>query len=280
MKISVLSKAKRYATISIALIVCLLVSIIPTFAVTGNTESQVTANESVIARLAKTNDFTVKDKSQINRDLSVMKDLALPVNQIKDISRRKSKLIYSMKMTNDVTDDIVVSKAVNGDVELAITEGDLKNKLKICSNGDLFLDGEKIVIQEESSYSDNDSITNFRSKQAGWTSTPPSNIKSWKFRKETKKSHIYLNTKAGQISISALGIILFNAGWLGYVVSCASFIHTVGSDSKCLSLKRKTYDGIPKGYLAVKVVESAFTKANYKGKKKTVVQYGYNVPNV
>lgn len=54
-KISVLSKAKRYATISIALIVCLLVSIIPTFAVTGNTESQVTANESVIARLAKTN---------------------------------------------------------------------------------------------------------------------------------------------------------------------------------------------------------------------------------
>lgn len=85
MKISVLSKAKRYATISIALIVCLLVSIIPTFAVTGNTESQVTANESVIARLAKTNDFTVKDKSQINRDLSVMKDLALPVNQIKDI---------------------------------------------------------------------------------------------------------------------------------------------------------------------------------------------------
>lgn len=86
MKISVLSKAKRYATISIALIVCLLVSIIPTFAVTGNTESQVTANESVIARLAKTNDFTVKDKSQINRDLSVMKDLALPVNQIKDIS--------------------------------------------------------------------------------------------------------------------------------------------------------------------------------------------------
>ena len=161
-----------------------------------------------------------------------MKDLALPVNQIKDISRRESKLIYSMKMTNDVTDDIVVSKAVNGDVELAITEGDLKNKLKICSNGDLFLDGEKIVIQEESSYSDNDSITNF------------------------------------------------NAGWLGYVVSCASFIHTVGSDSKCLSLKRKTYDGIPKGYLAVKVVESAFTKANYKGKKKTVVQYGYNVPNV
>lgn len=143
-----------------------------------------------------------------------------------------------------------------------------KNKLKICSNGDLFLDGEKIVIQEESSYSDNDSITNFRSKQSGWTSTPPSNIKSWKFRKETKKSHIYLNTKAGQISISALGIILFNAGWLGYVVSCASFIHTVGSDSKCLSLKRKTYDGIPKGYLAVKVVESAFTKANYKGKKK------------
>lgn len=83
MKISVLSKAKRYATISIALIVCLLVSIIPTFAVTGNTESQVTANESVIARLAKTNDFTVKDKSQINRDLSVMKDLALPVNQIR-----------------------------------------------------------------------------------------------------------------------------------------------------------------------------------------------------
>lgn len=114
-----------------------------------------------------------------------MKDLALPVNQIKDISRRESKLIYSMKMTN-----------------------------------------------------------------------------------------------AGQISISALGIILFNAGWLGYVVSCASFIHTVESDSKCLSLKRKTYDGIPKGYLAVKVVESAFTKANYKGKKKTVVQYGYNVPNV
>ena len=84
MKISVLSKVKRYATISIALIVCLLVSIIPTFAVTGNTESQVTANESVIARLAKTNDLTVKDKSQINRDLSVMKDLALPVNQIKD----------------------------------------------------------------------------------------------------------------------------------------------------------------------------------------------------
>lgn len=117
-----------------------------------------------------------------------------------------------------------------------------------------------------------------------YTPDVPSNIKSWKFRKEfrkeTKKSHIYLNTKAGQISISALGIILFNAGWLGYVVSCASFIHTVGSDSKCLSLKRKTYDGIPKGYLAVKVVESAFTKANYKGKKKTVVQYGYNVPNV
>lgn len=88
MKISVLSKAKRYATISIALIVCLLVSIIPTFAVTGNTESQVTANESVIARLAKTNDFTVKDKSQINRDLSVMKDLALPVNQIKESNKR------------------------------------------------------------------------------------------------------------------------------------------------------------------------------------------------
>lgn len=139
-----------------------------------------------IARLAKTNDFTVKDKSQINRDLSVMKNLALPVNQIKDISRRESKLIYSMKMTNNVTDDIVVSKAVNGDVELAITEGDLKNKLKICSNGDLFLDGEKIVIQEESSYSDNDSITNFRSKQAGWTSTPPSNIKSWKFSLQIK----------------------------------------------------------------------------------------------
>lgn len=39
-----------------------------------------------------------------------MKDLALPVNQIKDISRRESKLIYSMKMTNDVTDDIVVSR--------------------------------------------------------------------------------------------------------------------------------------------------------------------------
>ena len=127
MKISVLSKAKRYATISIALIVCLQDSLITTFSVTGNTESQVIANESVIARLAKTNDFTVKDKSQINSDLSVMKDLALPVNQIKDISRRESKLIYSMKMTNDVTDDIVVSKAVNGDVELAITEGDLKN---------------------------------------------------------------------------------------------------------------------------------------------------------
>lgn len=221
--------------------------------------------------------YSYKDNATINSDINLLNSVGIMPNSVTLSDSKEGEFIYNA-VFGEYTNTIRISRPTDGSIIFDIKEGDIENTLIIKPDGEMVLDGERVKIFPNNSTKN--IINTPVAMSSSWSTTPPAGVTSWTYLRTVSDKSIFLNTPAGQLTTGAIGIILSQAGWLGYVYNVALFAHNVGAYSTCLSLKSLRYAGNPRYLLAYKVNQTLYTGKNFTGKSKTYVSYGYRVPNI
>ena len=67
----------------------------------------------------------------------------------KDVEIKDGKLTLHTKNSEDIVATMTVDKAVGKNYKIEIFEGDKHDTVEIDENGDMYLDGQKVIVEEE-----------------------------------------------------------------------------------------------------------------------------------
>lgn len=248
-----------------------------TFAGTDDTTQVATGEENTDAvadEIIDEGDYTVEQEDEIADDVDTLDELGIPAESIDKATEENGDIVYSVDAADGVTSDNIVGTDSNGSVSLDITEGTLHNEVVIEDSGRIYIDGKEIVVTEENDSQNNSNVIE-ASQSSKWSSRCPKTVKRWRYVTKFQRSKIYLNTRAGKLTIAALSVVLAGAGWVGYVYACAAFVREAGANTTALSLIRYKYQAVPNWHCLYKYVEYCYTKANYKGTRTSNITYNY-----
>lgn len=275
-----MKRNRKNAFISITLGMLLVFSTFAiAFAETDETSQVATGEENTDAvtdQIIAEGDYTIEQEDEIADDIDNLDSLGIPIDNIDDVSEEHEGMLYSVKMTNTVTDKINIDEQNNGDIVMDIDEGEnIHDELVVKENGDMYLDGNKIIVENESN---NENVT--PSIYYTWytASKVPSRIKNEPYGSYSRTwvcSNINLQKAIRDTSIGAiLGVVnggVPGAAWGGAAAAIQS-LRYIGGKSKHMSYMDYTARGKRhKNYLKRKKVLYAYAKFN--GKATTMYAY-------
>lgn len=226
------------------------------------------------------------DGRQIASDVELLNQLGLETSNIVDVEKSDDRFSYRFK--NDCLSDssIKVEKTLEGAIALDVTEGDLHNDVIFTPEGKIYLDGEEVVVTEENeviaTVADDVEPAQFVASKS--TKDPlngkatyyyygADKVKNLKFAKSIKD--IALET-----FISVVTAIMTKSGGLAVILTSSWYksLTNLSPYSKVMSISQKKYKPNKKDYIGkftgvAKVITTYYTKANYKGSKKSYASY-------
>ncbi len=289
---------KIRSLIGISLIVVLIVGSIPSiskielaFADDANDGVESLSSEPDLQRASQieaklVEDCTEGDSRRISSDVQLLSQLGLETGKIVDVEKTDDQFSYRFKNECLSDSSVKVEKTSQGDINLEVIEGDLHNEVVFTPEGKIYLDGEEVVVTEESDpiamASDNVEPAQFVASKS--TKDPlngkatyhyygADKVKSLKFAKSIKDLAL-------ETFISVVTVVMTKGGGIAVTLTSSAYKVLTGLSpySKVMSISQKKYKPNKKDYVGkftgvAKAVTTYYTKANYKGSKKTYTSY-------
>lgn len=102
--------------------------------------------DGVIKTLIDDNSELEIVEDEVQEDVEALDTVGLNCELIDDVKVDDGDVIYTFAYPDEITDEISVD-TINNDVVLNITEGTVHNEFRICEDGSMYLDGEKLQIK-------------------------------------------------------------------------------------------------------------------------------------
>lgn len=239
---------------------------------------------------------------EIYRDLEMIDSLGLNIEQIVNATVNADEMIqYDLELTDTITDTITVEKRDDAIIMNAV-EGENENELIIQDDGAIYLDGKRIVIEEDEENLEckddldyeNSSNINITQSTGGWywyeSGKAPdlakkASYKSYPTSPTSKCANLALHEAIKSIAIGVLVSILVN-----YLTGGSGAITLAGTGKDTLAgilTGFVSYDPTTKNLSAKYFVAKSknnnrcrkkkcyiYSKKNYKGKQSTTIEYG------
>lgn len=296
-----LRKLKRLTSITliVSLVVSSSVPYIRAKASSYNDTGEEVIDEVVEELIAKNQELEDMEDA-LYEDLEMLDTMGLDAETIVDTTvDGKETIVYDLKMTDIITDEVTVERSDDAIVIHAV-EDEKENELLVQDNGDIYLDGKKIIIDEDSvnngEHSEEEENFNADIIQStgGWhwyeSSKAPSKLKKAKYKPyptspTSKCSNIPLHNAICNVAISILVSLLvtYLSGGTGAIT-----LASAGKDSLAgIIAGFVTYDPNTKNFSAIYYIANCkdnnryrrkkcyiYSKKNYKGKKSVATEYG------
>lgn len=212
------------------------------------------------------------DFKAVVKDLHLLDKSGIPIDKIDKINVQSNSYVYEVCFKDNVKDEISVNKSDNGTVTLNIKENEISNEVVFYKNGEIYLDGKKVIIEEKVEPLHVSGIT--------YTKTPPREVKRWRdYSLNWVCSNIKTQTVLSKMSYGAI-IALLRASVAGSVaIACLSGaidqIKTKNPYSDKASYKIWVANSkVPSTSRYIKLKRILYGKANFKGEGEISYFYG------
>lgn len=146
-----LKRVKRLAGIILVLTLTLVETGIPYVNATEQVNVGEEVVDEVVEKLIDSNQEVESMEEEVYEDVETLNKVGLDIKDIESMEEASSgELVYNLEITDSVTDKISIDTLNNGTIIMNTTEGEIYNELIIQEDGKIFLDGNEVVIEEES----------------------------------------------------------------------------------------------------------------------------------
>ncbi|MDO4854900.1 MAG: hypothetical protein Q4A43_05795 [Coriobacteriia bacterium] len=226
------------------------------------------------------------DSNQISSDVQMLDQLGLETSNIVDVEKSENQFSYRFKNECLSDSSVKVEKTSQGVISLDVTEGDLHNDVVFTPSGKIYLDGEEVVVTEESeatvTVADNVEPAQFVASKS--TKDPLHGKATYYYYGADKVKSLKLAKSIKDLAleafISIVTAIMTKNGGLAVTVTSYGYkaLTSLSPYSKVMSISQKKYKPNKKDYAGkftgvAKAVTTYYTKANYKGSKKSYTSY-------
>lgn len=235
--------------------------------------------------LGRNVDFETQEN--ILDELHVLYEYAPLKEDLVDIIPYQNDYIYRFETEsydgNSIISDIVMNTKENGDVEIKITEGDLSNTLLFTKDNKVFLDGNKVTIEGESS--EVKKQVQPRDRSIWTTKDCPYGSKSdySHYVDDVSIKNLGLESSIAELTAVAFSILI---GAYSFFAGCTTAVADYiikqlikyDNETTHLSMEGKEYYhkngyGLPNGIYAKRVTGKWYTKTDFKGNSVSMTVY-------
>ncbi len=232
-------------------------------------------------------------------DLEMLDSLGLDVEAIVDTTiDDEETIVYDLKLTETIIDQITVER-IDGAILMNAVEGNKENELLIRDDGTVYLDGKKIIIEqddfEDVGYLKEDSSdTDIVQSTGGWhwyeSGKAPGNVKKAKYKPyptspTSKCSNIQLHTAIRNVAIGVLISLLvtYLTGGSGAITLAGTKKDTISGIVTAFVLRDPNTKNMSAKYYISNCKNNnryrrkkcyIYPKKNYKGEKSVTIEYG------
>lgn len=250
-----------------------------------NAEESASLGEEMIDEVVKTlsNDNPVLEviEDEVQEDVEILDAVGLNCEMIDDVEVDDEDIIYTFNYPDRITDEISVD-AIDNDIVLNITEGNIRNELKICDDGSMYLDGVKIQTEDDKmsdEIADHSALIDYeeRFRQSSgevmnWvtTSCPYGKKGDYNYKLGTiKDADVTLTATISNLTFTAFMIIIgIELGINPKLSTCLSevfnYIRTRNPSTRGLSYKATNYAHKKYHNTYIKPIRKRVYKSNYK----------------
>lgn len=237
--------------------------------------------ETVLEEITDGTDLTKKQEKQIAKDIEALADSDIPVESIESVEVQTDN-VYNLKVSNAIADEIKIDNEENGAIEMNVTEGDINNSFRVEENGDVYIDGEKLIFESTTDEDTEQNDTELSTGGWSWSTKKPSKIKSYENLSKLNWSckNVTLSNIISKIAVTVITAALTktnpNVG-LGMGITTDIISEFKKSDPYSRGLSYKVYIGYavsPKDNRYCKSGTIYYSQTNYKGLSKTKYLYG------
>lgn len=212
------------------------------------------------------------DFKTVSKDLHLLDKSGIPIDKIDKINVQSNSYVYEVCFKDNVKDEISVNKSDNGTVTLKIKENEISNEVVLYKNGEIYLDGKKVIIEEKAEPLRVPGIT--------YTKTPPREVKRWRgYSLNWVCSNIKTQKALSDMSYGAIIALLKTSRAGSVAIACLegvlAQIKTENPYSDKVSYKIWVANSkVPSTSRYIKIKRVLYGQANFKGKGKTSYFYG------
>lgn len=244
-------------------------------------------NDNVVpAKITNDNGFTAAQKKEIAENMNCLSKLGIPKDKVENVIVKKSKerkaedILYKVNITGDTIDYITV-KEESGDITMNVEEGEIHNELVVKKDGDIYVDGDKVLFENEDSLDstiDGEAVP-FVSGVT-YTKKKPKEIKAWRgYSLNWICSSVKLQKRMGDLAVATVITVLMSslAGSVAGVFAGDAITHLKSSDPYTKGISYKMWvanSKNPSTSRYTKLKQTLYSRKKFKGKKSSVVFYG------
>lgn len=243
-------------------------------------------NDNVVpAKITNDNGFTAAQKKEIAENMNCLSKLGIPKDKVENVIVKKSKerkaedILYKVNITGDTIDYITV-KEESGDITMNVEEGEIHNELVVKKDGDIYVDGDKVLFENEDSLDstiDGEAVP-FVSGVT-YTKKKPKEIKAWRgYSLNWQCSSIKFQKKIRDIAIDTI-LALVAAKAKVKVVNqfmAAAIKEIKSKDPYSTGVSYKMWAANSKKPATsryTKLKKIVYSRTNYKGKESSPIIY-------
>lgn len=243
--------------------------------------------DRVVDSLVEDNNMASKYEEIIEEDIETLDSLGLPVEKIDNVNTKRDTVVYEMPVGNGIKDELTVDTEKDGTIVMTVKEDNKKDELILCTDGTIYLDGQKVVyeIEEINSFEGEDNLkdNSMLIPSTGgikWYTSgkAPSKLKKASYggyRESWRCSNLKLQKALGNIAYGTLVGLMTGISGAALGFTTTAYWELVNIDKSTKNISYIEYIAKAKKnarYYKRRIYTYAKTK--FKGKKTTSYSYG------